>query len=437
MGASQSKGQTKKAPTQVQRALVNLPELPPYDGYPIYYHHIIINATIDVQAHFSFMAPNVSIQATNVKQYYPQLAAMYEQGYKMLVFVSLPGSTKNYGLSAIGQSQTTIKFQGIFRKLFPEEMGEQWELRVEKSTLINQMFMQWSGNLFLNAGSHTGSTTDNNHIFQTLSNISQNGGRLISVELTGMAGQQIEMQRQMMQRQAQWQYMRTGTMPGMQVAVDVFYEVPRHPSSERYVYQVVSCPMQSTFQHSFPHGQFNSVIDWQNVMSQYLGTGWKLVEIFEDYSASCMTNMSGFTANVTQTKNCLWIFEKPSSRLNDNTPLYEGTMVEHWFKTKTELHGLGFGGASVNVTTDWEPVIEHFGKHGWQVVRILETPDTRIEGAFHPSMHTRQMIFFQRLIANRSDRVGFDQGPPQPQSEGTGAPVAPPSYNELYNEKRD
>lgn len=209
-----SKGHVR-APAQAVQPIVSLPQLPPYNGHPIVYHHIIINATLDMQAHFSFMAPNVSIQATNIEQYYPQLAAMYEQGYKMLVFVSLPGSTKNYGLASVGHSQMTVKFQGIFRKLLPEEMGQEWELKVEKSTLVNQMFMQWSGNLFLNAGTHTGSIADNNHIFQTLNNISQCGGRLISVELTGMAGQQMDIQRQYMQRQTQMQMMRTGTMPMM------------------------------------------------------------------------------------------------------------------------------------------------------------------------------------------------------------------------------
>lgn len=414
---------------------VTLPELPSYNGHPIQYHHIIINASLDVQAHFSFMTPDLSIQATNVEQYYPQLAAMYQQGYRMLVFVSLPGSSKNYGLASMGHSQVTIKFQGIFRKLFPEEMEQQWELRVEKSTLVNQMFRQWTGAFCL--GSHSGSLSDNNHIFQVLNRISESGGRLVSVELTGMAGQQLEMQRQMMQRQAQMQYMRTGTMPMMQVAVDVFYEVPCHPSSERYMYQVVSCPMESTFQHAFPHGQFQSVIDWQGVMTQYLGTGWKLVEIFEDYSVSSVSQLSGFTANVTQIKNCLWIFEKPVSRMNDNTPIYEGTMVEHWFRTQTEIHGMGFGGATVNVNTDWEPVIEHFGKQGWQVVRILETPDTRIEGMFQPVIHTRQMIFFQRLIEGRSEVTGFKAGHPSPTAsqESSEGPAPPPAYSDLYTQQ--
>ncbi|XP_060553779.1 uncharacterized protein LOC132714880 [Ruditapes philippinarum] len=256
MGMSESKADSKRSHGQAlpRQPMVNLPSLPPYNGHPIQYHHINNNATLDVQAHFSFSDPSVSFQSSNVEQYYPQLAAMYDQGFKMLVFVSLPGSTKSNGLASLGHCQVNIKLQGIFRRLLPEEMDQQWQLRVEKSTLITQMFIQWSGNVFLNAGAHFESTTDNNHIFQTLNNISQGGGRLISVEL--MAGQQFEMQRQMMQRQAQRQNKATGNMPMTQVAVDVFYEVPRSPSSERYVYQVVSCPGEiQKFQKSLRHAQ--------------------------------------------------------------------------------------------------------------------------------------------------------------------------------------
>lgn len=222
-----------------------------------------------------------------------------------------------------------------------------------------------------------------------------------------------------------------------EVAVDVFYEVPSAPSSERYVYQVVSCQMQSSFTVSMPYGRWTSVIDWQGVMTQFLGTGWKLVEIFEDFSSLATSQMSGLTANVSQSKNCLWIFEKPVSRLNDNTPYYEGTMVEHWFTTNMQLHAMGFGGADVNVITNWEPVIDQFGKQGWQVVRILSTPDTRIEGMFQPTVHTRQMIFFQRLIEGRVDVPGASQAmaPPNPIPAAENSQVAPPSYNELYDSK--
>ncbi|KAL4225800.1 hypothetical protein ACF0H5_013790 [Mactra antiquata] len=412
---------------------VPMPVGPPYNGHPIQYQHMVINAEVDVQARFGFIQHDIQMQATNVEQYYPQLAAMYAQGYRMLVFVALPGSVKTFGLASMGRSQVKAKFQGIFRALFPEEMEQQWELRVEKSTLINQMFMNWSGNLFLRTDTQSGSTTDTSHIFQTLNNVTQAGGRLISVEVTGMAGQQVEMQRQMMSRQANMQYWRTGTMPMMQVAVDVFYDVPVKPSSERYMYQVVSCPMQSSFTMQMPYGRWTSVMDWQSVMQQYLGTGWKLVEIFEDFSTMATSQMSGLTANVTQTKNCLWIFEKPVSRLNDNTPYYEGTMAEHWFTSSTEIHGLGFGGVEMHVNTNWEPVIEQYGQQGWQVVRILSTPDTQIQGMFQPTMRTRQMIFFQRLKEGLIDVPGAPTPPAYQSATNTSSDMLhpPPSYDQL------
>lgn len=215
MGASVSKKQPHPAAGRQVNAGPVMPAGPPYNGHSIFYHHIIINAELDISARLSFLQPNVQMQATNVEQYYPQMAAMYAQGYKMLVFVALPGSTKTYGLASLGQSKVTAKFQAIFRKLFPEEIGQQWELRVEKSTLINQMFLQWNGSLFLQSGTQSGSMTDTSHIFQTLANVTQNGGRLISVEVTGMAGQQLEMQRQLMERQSRMQYWQTGTMPMM------------------------------------------------------------------------------------------------------------------------------------------------------------------------------------------------------------------------------
>ena len=214
-----------------------------------------------------------------------------------------------------------------------------------------------------------------------------------------------------------------------EVPVDVFYEIPLHPTSERYVYQIVPCPMDTVYQHSFPRGQFISTMNWQGIIQQYMGSGWKLVEIFEDYSTSSRMQAHGFTTNISMQKNCLWIFEKPVSRLDDNTPYYEGTMVEHWFKTDTEVHGLGFGGVSMNVKTDWEPIIEHMGKYGWQVVRILSTPDSHYHGSFKITVMTRQLIFFQRRLRDDSGQginLGLQQ---QPVSNGD---PSPPGYDQLY-----
>ena len=180
-------------------APLGLPPQQPYGGPPVLYKHIIINATMDIHAKLSLFQPNVDITSTNIDAHFPTLAQQYAEGFRMLVFVALPGSTHNFGLSRIGQTQTTVKFQGIFRQQFPDEADQRWELRVEKSLLVNQMFYKWNGILTVRHG--TQSVSNNHHIIQTVNKVTQNGGRLLSVEMTGMAGEQLELQRQMVQRQ--------------------------------------------------------------------------------------------------------------------------------------------------------------------------------------------------------------------------------------------
>lgn len=406
------------------------PPQPPYNGLPVYYEFVEILAALDMQAHMSFVRPDVSFQATQVEAQYPRLHAMYEQGYKLLLFVALPGGQRSGGLTQLGHVQMDAKFQGIFRKLFPEESGQRWQLQVQKSVLVNQMFYSWRGPLML-GGAHSGSVSDSQHIFQTINQISQNYGRLISVEMVGMAGQELEMTQDIARRQRYFEYMRTGQMPMIQVGVDVFYEIPLHPNPERYMYQIINCPVNSNFEMNFPHGRWNSFCDWQGIMGQYLGAGWKLVEIFEDNSAMQMMKMGGLSTNASLTKNCLWIFEKPESRANDNTPRFEGTMVEHWFKTSVQVHGMGFGGATTHVDTNWEGLIRHMGQYGWQVVRIVDTPDTKIEGMFQPTVWTKNWIFFQRLIPGQNE---YAHG--QTVSDTSGNPAMPPNYNELYPQEK-
>jgi len=92
--------------------------------------------------------------------------------------------------------------------------------------------------------------------------------------------------------------------------VDVFYEIPRSPSSERYMYQIARCHIVSTLVGCFAP-RWESEVAWEPLMAQFLGSGWKLVEIFEDHSSAI--NVDGhISSNVSQQKNCLWIFEKPA-----------------------------------------------------------------------------------------------------------------------------
>ena len=194
-------------------APVQFPPQPPYAGTPIQYEFVEILATLDMQAHMSFIRPNVSLQSTEVESHYPRLMAMYEQGYKMLLFVALPGGQRSGGFSQLGHMQKDAKFQGIFRKLLPEEFGQKWQLQVQKSVLVNQMFFSWSGSLILCSGTQIGSLSDSQHIFQTINQISQNHGRLISVEMVGMAGQELDITQELTRRQQYFQYLRTGQLP--------------------------------------------------------------------------------------------------------------------------------------------------------------------------------------------------------------------------------
>lgn len=188
-----------------------------------------------------------------------------------------------------------------------------------------------------------------------------------------------------------------------EVAVDVIFEVPRQQRSEKYAYQVVSCPLESSYHNAFPRGHFSSTINWQTVSSQYLGTGWKLVTILEDYSVSSLIHLSGMRLNNDQIKNCLLIFEKPVLKLDDSTPFYEGLMTDLWIKSHSHSHSLENGRRY-----DWEPMLEHYSRYGWQVVKILETPDARIERTFPQTALTRLIIFFQRLIETKQDTPSKD-----------------------------
>ena len=116
--------------------------------------------------------------------------------------------------------------------------------------------------------------------------------------------------------------------------VDLFFEIPQHPSPELYQYQAVPLKLIAQLNVSMgfsgPNHTWGLQLDWQGVMNQYLGTGWRLIEVFNDMSSDTSTGMTGFgSRSTTSNLNIIFIFEKSQSRLNDNTPMYDGTMVEY------------------------------------------------------------------------------------------------------------
>jgi hypothetical protein len=88
---------------------------PPYLGELVPYHFINLNIPLQMNVQFSFLSPGVTLNTTNVDNYFPHLMQMYEQGFRMLTFTGVPGSVTSHGLSSIGTQTSNLKFQGIER----------------------------------------------------------------------------------------------------------------------------------------------------------------------------------------------------------------------------------------------------------------------------------------------------------------------------------
>ena len=93
------------------------------------------------------------------------------------------------------------------------------------------------------------------------------------------------------------------------------------------------------------------------------------------------------------TVNSVWFFEKEASRVNDPSPVYEGTVIEY-------EHKLSAGLTSISAPPQWESLLCEMGKRGWELACILETPDIRITGLQQFKM--KLLMFFQRKISGMS-----------------------------------
>ena len=164
-------------------------------------------------------------------------------------------------------------------------------------------------------------------------------------------------------------------------------------------------------------------MDWQGVMNHHLGSGWRLVDVFDDksvdtsHSAGCGGN---FTSSLAL--NVIFIFEKPQSRLNDNTKVYEGTMIEYQAPWSASA---GFNSSMV-MDTNWDGAIGDMGQHGWELITILQTPATTTQTQFiSVKMTSLLWMFFQRRVV--------DTSMPLPIKDSTGieppAPILPTGIN--------
>lgn len=374
MGSSHSKSNGKVLSTQPPP---KLPPEPSYLGPPAQYQFINTQVIIGTQLSFSFtQTPMVT---SNIDTYYPLLAARYAEGYRLLSFYRIPGQMQAQGFFS---TTVAVGFQGIFCRYPHTPPRENWQLRVEKSVIQTQRM--FTGIISLQHAA----VSDTSHILESIARNTQGGGRLVCIEMTGQV-----------QRASVGMAMH-GVSPMM--GVDVFFEVPHQPLSEQYVYNCVAVPILVTVQMGFRPRPICQC-DWLGNLAAQLNQGWRLIEIFMDQSHH--TQNKAFSGQMTLSS--LWFFEKPASRLNDPTPLYQGIVIDHQIKIQQ-----GFMG--VNTSANWEPVIQEMGNKGWELACILETPEYEISG-FGTIIMTCK-LFFQRLIL-------------PPLHGGAHAAGAPPSYD--------
>ena len=173
------------------------------------------------------------------------------------------------------------------------------------------------------------------------------------------------------------------------MGVDLFFDIPTHPNPRRFIYQTVNVPIEESVLPprlgSIPKHTFSC--DWLGQMTSFLQHDWRLVEIFLDMSSA--PRDQSLEAKV----NSVWFFEKEASRVNDPSPVYEGTVIEY-------EHKLSAGLTSISVPPQLESLLCEMGKRGWELAYILETPDIRITGLQQFKM--KLLMFFQRKLSGMS-----------------------------------
>ncbi|XP_041359233.1 uncharacterized protein LOC121375708 isoform X2 [Gigantopelta aegis] len=359
MGNTSSRGRiisTEKTPQQ--------PQGPPYPGPSAEY--FFLNTEVSISAHIRLFVTSNTMITTDIDNYYPLLARKYEEGFRLLTFYRIPDVVRQKGIS-LSNPTVTSPFQGIFCCYPAVQSSEWWQLKVEKSTLVTQNIHKG----LISFSMTQGTVSDTSHLYQTIVNNTQDGSRLVCLEMTGdLKGQG-------------YRAARRGISPVM--GVDLFFEVPTTPTMERYVYQCVPIPINVEYSISFGSSGIHVDCDWNGHLGGFLSQGWRLVEIFMDKSIQYQQH--GFSSSGAH--NSVWFFEKPASCIENPTPVYQGMVVDHWMKV---VGGLG----GTHAKTNWEPVIQQFGSQGWELACILETPEVERAGLI--SIKRKMLLFFQRHI---------------------------------------
>ncbi|XP_048738159.2 uncharacterized protein LOC125652799 [Ostrea edulis] len=398
------------------KMVAEVPPQPPYLGPPCEYRMENFLVPYVVQSDFGFMpVQGMSLTTLDVNVYNMALGSLYDLGYRLVSFSVVP-SSYTADSHVKGDVKQTHKYQGICRKLPEDEQPQQWSLKVVKSFLPSKVFTYGLFRL----GSESQTIADSNHIFQTISQEAANGARLVCIEITGFNSQNVKASTTAKATAGfsgstgSTNMCFFGQSPETILGVDIFLEIPRNPTSARYVYQCVTIPMKITWTTAMDR-KWNTEMDWVGVTSQYLGSGWRMVEVFMDQNNSAFHDSDLFTTNMTINQNCIFFFEKEQSKMNDNTPIYEATMVQYHSLVKMKSKIDTTITTITTFDTAWEPVVTQLGTFGWELVKILDTPVMNFESVIGRGFITFKKVmwmFFQRKIVTVSVPLAGVNPPP-------------------------
>ncbi|KAK7465225.1 hypothetical protein BaRGS_00037595 [Batillaria attramentaria] len=337
-----------------------------YLGPPLEYSFVDTQVSVRPQVDGYTRTPSLSSEDEG---HYTLLEQPYTRGFHLMHFTKIPGGIQCSG--HLNNSSVLIDFQGIFcRNPATCNTVTCTELRVEKAWMqANRVH----GSFLSRSVQHI---IDVAHVEESINRAAQGGERLLCVASTG-------------QEDCRQNAATNGNLTSV-MRVDLFYEMTSQLTSEQYTYTIalVPCKVSYTSQVMFrPVPQVQC--DWRGTLTQHLSQGWRLVDIYID-----IPTVSQFFDPKSQdfsptTMNALWFFEKPVSRLEDETPRYEGKVIEHAVKVKSHTMGS-------SAVPGWEYVIQDMGRRGWELACVVETHTMECVGLTEVLL--KSLLFFQRPV---------------------------------------
>ncbi|XP_031555981.1 uncharacterized protein LOC116292769 [Actinia tenebrosa] len=213
-----------------------------------------------------------------------------------------------------------------------------------------------------------GTVTQNIDILEKIAQYSSQGGRIMCITVVGSLDQTLASDTDLFDPK-----LRFNTVS----VADVFMEVPRMPLPAMFIYQIVTTLIPYRVKGFRNNQEVSVLFDYAEFFLTHLNQGWKLVGIIQYDTGK-------------NRLNSFWFFEKEKTRIDDSSPVYEGTIVahKHIYEGATKRVEM--------IKSDVKPVLQEMGAKGWEIACSLDTPEaTRINEI------TTQIIillFFQRRI---------------------------------------